>query len=98
MDKQKLINNPIWDAGDVCVVCGSPYVQKHHIMYGTANRKKADKDGYILPLCVDHHTGGNGIHRNRGMALRWMELAQQHYERHKGTREDFIRDYGRSYL
>lgn len=98
MDREKLINNPTWDAGDVCVVCGSPYVQRHHVLYGTGNRKVSDKYGYVIPLCAEHHIGGNGIHRNRGMALHWMELAQQHYERHKGTRQDFIREFGRSYL
>ena len=98
MDRYKLISNPQWDAGEVCVVCGNPNVQKHHVLYGTANRKIADKHGYIIPLCYEHHIGGNGIHRNRGMALRWMELAQIHYEKHKGTREDFIREFGRSYL
>lgn len=98
MDRKRLIDNPKWDAGDVCVVCGSPYIQKHHIMYGTASRKKADNYGYILPLCAEHHTGGNGIHRNRGMAQRWMELAQLHFEKHNGSREDFIKEFGRSYL
>lgn len=98
MDKQRLIRNPQWDAGEVCVVCGNPHVQHHHIIGGTANRKVSDHHGYIIPLCYAHHLGGNGIHRNRGMALFWMELAQQHYEAHKGTREDFIKEFGRSYL
>lgn len=98
MDRKKLIENPTWDAGAVCVVCGSPYVQRHHIIMGTGNRRISDKHGYIIPLCMEHHTGGNGIHRNRGMALYWMQLAQEHYEQHKGTRTDFIREFGRSYL
>lgn len=97
MDKEKLLNNPQWDAGETCVVCGGIYVQHHHVLYGV-KRKKADAHGYIIPLCVDHHIGGNGIHKNRGMALYWMQLAQQHFEKHKGTREDFIREFGKSYL
>lgn len=97
MDRERLINNPQWDAGECCVVCGSPYVQKHHILFGN-KRKAADIRGYILPLCVEHHTGGNGIHRNRGMQLYWMQLAQQHYERHFGSRSDFITEFGKSYL
>ena len=97
MDKS-ILNNPTWDAGEVCVVCGSPYVQKHHVLYGTANRKKSEKYKYIIPLCAEHHTGGNGIHRNRGMALRWMQLAQMHFERHIGSRREFIAEFGKSYL
>lgn len=98
MDRKKLIDSPEWDAGNACVVCGNPHVQMHHILYGTANRKKSDKHGYIIPLCYEHHLGGNGIHKNRGMALRWMELAQEHFEKNKGTREEFIKEFGRSYL
>lgn len=98
MDRERLINNPKWDAGEVCVVCGNPNVQRHHIICGTANRRISDRYGYIIPLCYEHHLGGNGIHRNRGMALFWMELAQQHFERHIGTREDFRKEFGKSYL
>lgn len=94
----EIINNPVWYLGEFCVVCGSPYIQKHHIFFGNANRKISDKYGYIMPLCAEHHTGGNGIHRNRGMSLYWMQTAQKHYEKHKGTREDFIQIFGRSYL
>ena len=68
MDRKKLIDSPEWDAGNACVVCGNPHVQMHHILYGTANRKKSDKHGYIIPLCYEHHLGGNGIHKNRVMA------------------------------
>ena len=98
MDREKLLENPTWDAGRECVVCGSPYVQMHHVICGVSNRKVSDRHGYVIPLCYEHHLGGNGIHRNRGMQMYWMELAQQHYELYKGTREDFRREFGKSYL
>ena len=97
MDRQQLITNSTWYAGEDCVVCGSPYVQKHHILCGS-KRRASDKRGYIIPLCYEHHLGGNGIHRNRGMQLYWMQLAQKHYEMHYGTRKDFIDEFGKSYL
>lgn len=98
MDREKLLSNPTWDAGDTCVVCGSPNVQRHHVICGTANRKKSDKYGYIIPLCFEHHVGGNGIHRNRGMELYWIQTAQRHFERFFGSREDFIKEFGKSWL
>ena len=98
METKEILNNPVWYAGEYCVKCGSPHVQYHHIFMGTANRKKADKYKYIIPLCAEHHTGSNGIHRNRGVDLRWKELAQQHYERHIGTRKDFIKEFGKSWI
>lgn len=97
-EKQMLIELPFWDAGEVCVVCGNPRVHHHHVLYGRGVRKKADKWGYIIPLCYEHHLGGAGIHYNRGMSLYWKELAQKHFEKHNGSREDFIREFGRSYL
>ena len=81
-----------------CVICGSPYVEHHHIFHGTSRRKFADKYGYIIPLCHEHHTGQSGIHFNRELDLEWMQKAQAHYESHYGTRADFIRECGKSYL
>lgn len=97
MDTKKLIDNPKWDAGTECVYCGSPRVQMHHIFYGK-NRKTSDNLGYVIPVCFRHHTGSDGLHHNRGRALYWMETAQKHYEKHIGTRDDFIKAFGRSYL
>ena len=98
MDKEKLIENPMWDAGEFCVVCGSPKVQHHHVIGGTANRRISDKYGYIIPLCAEHHIGGTGIHRNRGLDLYWKQMAQTHFEKHRGTRQEFIREFGKSFL
>lgn len=81
-----------------CFVCGSPYVQIHHIFYGTANRKISDRYGYVLPLCQEHHTGQTGVHFNKDMDLHFKRLAQEHYEANHGTREDFRREFGKSYL
>lgn len=88
-----------WNFGkENCIVCGSPYVQIHHVFHGTANRKKADKWGYVIPLCAEHHTGQTGVHMNRDQDLYWMRLAQKHFEKNYGTREDFIKEFGRSWL
>lgn len=38
-----------------CKLCGSPYVEIHHCLHGTANRKKADKYNLVIPLCHEHH-------------------------------------------
>lgn len=98
MDRKKLIKSPVWLPGEVCVMCGSPYVQNHHIFGGTANRKISDRMGYIIPLCPEHHTGRTGIHFNHGYDLYWKQTAQLHFEAHKGTRREFIEAYGKSWL
>ena len=82
-----------------CLLCGSPYTETHHIFFGVANRRLSDKYGYIVPLCATHHRLGNySAHMNLECDLMLKRLAQEHFESHNGTREDFIRIFGRSYL
>lgn len=81
-----------------CIVCGSPYVEIHHIFHGTGRRQISDKYGYVVPLCRRHHTGPEGVHFNRAFDLELMRKAQDHFESHYGTREDFIKVFGKSYL
>lgn len=87
-----------WEIGDVCVVCGSPYICHHHIFGGVYRRKVSDRYGYIIPLCVEHHTGQNGIHRQRKLDEYWKVRAQEHFEQNIGTRQDFIRIFGKSWI
>lgn len=56
--------------------------------------------GLTVRLCTDHHTGTAGVHGKDGKELReWCErFGQRKFEREHGTREDFIRLFGRSYL
>lgn len=82
-----------------CIVCGSPYVEVHHCLHGVANRKLADKYKLVVPLCHKHHTGSlDSVHRNAKMDLRFKQIAQEAFEAKKGSREDFIRVFGKSYL
>ena len=97
MNRNTLIENPVWDAGKVCVVCGSPYVEKHHIFCGSY-RKAADRRGYIIPLCREHHTGNNGIHFNKEMSDEWRRTAEMHYLINVGSRRQFYEEFGRNYL
>lgn len=82
----------------VCAVCGSPYIEMHHVFYGTANRRISDKYGYIIPLCHEHHRGAYGIHGNFKMDDYFKRIAQRHFEEHVGTREEFRKLFGKSWL
>lgn len=87
-----------WKYGEFCVVCGSPYIQKHHIFGGWGRRKISDKYGYVIPLCAEHHTGSRGIHNNRELDLYWKKKSQEHFENNVGTREEFISVFGKSWI
>lgn len=86
-----------YDMGN-CMVCGSPYVQVHHVFYGTANRKLSDKYGLVVPLCQEHHTGQTGVHFNKKLDLFLKKEGQRKYEQNYGNGESFQRVFGKSYL
>ena len=63
-----------------CIVCGQP-PQIHHLI-GVKYRgmgQKAD-DQYTIPLCLDHHTGAEGIHT----------LGKRPWEAKYGTQEELL--------
>ena len=43
-----------------CALCGSPYIQMHHIRYGACGRKTYM--GNVIPLCNFHH---DLVHSNK---------------------------------
>lgn len=88
----------LFDDDDHCYVCGSPNVECHHVLYGVRNRSIADDYGYVIYLCHEHHRGQTGAHFNLPFNLYLKKKAQMHFENNHGTREDFIRIFGKSYL
>lgn len=88
----------ITDDMEHCFVCERYGVQWHHIFYGTANRKKSDELGYIVPLCIEHHLGQCGVHFYKPLDLYFKRMAQEHYETNIGDRSEFIKTFGKSYL
>lgn len=95
--RQKELISVMTDNMDECIICHRPREQVHHI-FTAYNRGKADKYGYIIPLCAEHHTGNAGIHNNRSMDIYWRQKAQMHYETYLGTREEFIKEFGKSWI
>lgn len=84
---------------DHCYVCKKPHPHVHHIFFGTANRKMSERYGYVVPLCGYHHNMSNeGVHFNKKRDRIFKEMAQLHFEWAYGTREEFIKIFGRSYL
>ena len=85
-----------------CFACGTTKdLEEHHCIYGSANRKKADKRGLVVWLCsVDHRTGPASVHNNpKGpLDIYLKRLAQTYYEEHIGTREDFRKEFGKSFI
>ena len=84
-----------------CIETGRPYCHRHHIFYGVANRSKSEKYGFVIPIASYLHQFQEGsIHNNpnTGLDLKWKQKAQEYFEEHYGTREEFISILGRSWL
>ena len=83
-----------------CYICGTTLnLHKHHIFFGTSNRKLSDADGCVVYLCLYHHTGAQGVHNNRKLDLTLKARFQIEWQKHYSkTTEDFIKRYGKSYL
>lgn len=85
---------------DHCIFTGSPVVERHHI-FGGALRKKSEKYGFVVPLRPDLHP--NGVHfkrtpENLKIDGKLKAMCQEYYEEHIGTREDWMREFGKNYL
>lgn len=66
-----------------------------------ANRKKSEKYGFVVPLRPDLHPNGANFKRtpeNMKIDLFLKQEAQLHYEESIGSREDFRREFGKSWL
>lgn len=81
-----------------CIFCGSDQVHRHHVFFGP-DRPLADQHKLIVPLCIEHHTEGkNSPHKNRIVDLALKFWAQRAYEDQIGNREQFRKEFRKSYL
>jgi len=84
-----------------CFLTGSTNnLDRHHLFFG-ANRKLADEDGLWIWLEHYHHIADSPCktpHNCRELDLELKKLGQMIYEREIGTRDEFMKRYGRNYL
>ena len=77
-----------------CVICKRKKDHLHEIFFGS-NRKKSMQYGFVIPLCHECHAE---MHRNKEWQEYWHVKGQEYWEEFIGTREEFIRVFGKSYL
>lgn len=62
-----------------CYICGAPKSSIHEIFYGN-NRTNSMKWGCCVPLCFNHHTGAEGVHKNHELDIMLKKECQQKFE------------------
>lgn len=73
-------------------------LEKHHIFFGTSNRKMSEKYGFWVWLTAENHRESkNAVHQNREMDLLLKRIAQNKFEE-THTRDEFMKIIGRNYL
>lgn len=84
----------------ICWACGAYAPEEHHVFYGMANRKMSEKYGLKVHLCSRHHRDNyEGVHgQNKGLDQRLKVTGQRAFERTYGSREMFIRIFGKNYI
>ena len=89
--------------GYKCFLCGrngnGDKLERHHI-FGGANRKKSDEDGLTVWLCGDrcHRNGRYAAHQNRNTMDELHRAGESIWIETFGTKEEFIKRYGKDYL
>ena len=74
-------------------------LHSHHVFGGTANRKLSEKYGLKVWICAPHHNMSDaGIHFDKELDLKVKQHAQGVFEANLGTRDDFRRIFGKSYI
>jgi len=73
-------------------------IQEHHVMFGTAGRKKSEHYGLKVYLCLQHHTAGPEAVHNNIRNQRFLQVkAQQAFEK-KYSYEKWMEEFGVNYI
>lgn len=80
-----------------CFLCGKYPTEEHHI-FGGANRRNSEINGFKAFLCRSCHTGTpNGVHHNRKNNDMLKAVCQAEFEK-THTRQEFMDIIGKNYL
>lgn len=87
----KKLHSVLTDDLHHCIITGDCNVAIHHVFNGP-NRSLSEKYGFLVPLRPDwHNMASYSVHMDQ-------VFDEKYYEEHYGSREDFRRKFGKSYL
>ena len=77
-----------------CIICGAKKDHIHEIYFGSY-RQRSIKLGMCIPLCFSCH---KEMHRNHEWQEYWHIKGQQYFEKNIGSKAEFIKIFGKSYI
>lgn len=100
--KKSILQDPKSRQCYLCILEGCyreyPTLHTHHIFPGTANRAKSEEHGLTVRLCPRHHEySEDAVHGNRRNQYLLKAAAQKKFEE-THSREEFLREFGKSIL
>lgn len=84
-----------YDDLSLCMNCGSTYRMTKHEVFEGRNRINSMKYGFVLPLCMKCH---QELQEDITFNDKWKKKSQMYFEKHIGTRDDFLSIFRRNYL
>lgn len=94
----KKLHSVLTDDLHHCIITGDCNVAIHHVFNGP-NWSLSEKYGFLVPLRPDwHNMASYSVHMDQVFDESLKRKAQKYYEEHYGSREDFRREFGKSYL
>ena len=94
------VNSVLQDTKECYITHATEGLHKHHIFFGTGNRKISEQNGFWVYLRSDFHNGANyGVHGKDGHALDiTLKAACQRKYEETHSREEFMKLIGRNYI
>lgn len=83
----------------ICELCNTQEAtERHHVMFGVANRKLSEKHKLVAWLCADCHRNAPwAVHNHRASDLKLKVRYQMKFEQIH-TRGEWMAIFGRNYL
>lgn len=73
-----------------CHICGREgYMERHHVIHGTGNRKSCETKDSLIPLCPSCHRHVHGMNGHRTDVKLKAELQHTYFS--QGKSEDEVR-------
>lgn len=84
---------------ELCFICKKAIgTETHHIFPGNPNRRHSEDDGLKIRICRRCHDELHFGKKSGEMMDKLQRLGQEKYEATIGTRDEFIKRYGRNWL